>query len=101
MVGRIWNQTTLDVTFLVLCEVVRDRKKYGVRSRWCTQYEINMHCSVKPELEEFLGCHTQNRMANCQSSEENTKVTGSVVDSSGYHILSKLGSDLGPGKCTN
>ena len=41
----------------------------------------------------------QERLANFQGGEEDMKVSGSVADSDGYHIPSKLGSDLSPGKC--
>ena len=41
----------------------------------------------------------QKRLANFQGGEEDMKVSGSLADSGGYHIPSKLGSDLSPEKC--
>ena len=41
----------------------------------------------------------QKRLANFQGGEDDMKVSGSVADSGGYYIPSKLGSDLSQGKC--
>ena len=41
----------------------------------------------------------QKKLANFQGGEEDMRVSGSVSDSGGYNIPSKLGSDLSPGEC--
>ena len=49
-----------------------------------------------PKQEEFSGCHMAGNVMCFRSDEEDTKIPGSVADSSGCHIPPKPGCDLGP-----
>ena len=49
-----------------------------------------------PEKEKCLGCRMACNVMCVRSGEEDTKIPGSVADSSGYHIPARPESDLGP-----
>ena len=53
-----------------------------------------------PEYEEFWGCHMPGNVMCFQSGEEDMKISGSVADSSGYHILPKPEFVLDPWNCS-
>ena len=54
---------------------------------------------VTLNIRSFLGCYIVGNIVCFRSGVEVPKNPGSVADSSGYHILQKPGSNLGPWNC--
>ena len=57
------------------------------------------YSSLWPWLGSYFECHMEGNIISFWSGEEDTELPEPVIDSSGHHITSKLGPDLGHWNC--